>query len=281
MSKTPFAKLYAEKIASLNDQFCFFLLMREELNQELKGLSPAAGKLYSKDVFTKNSYARKIHVTIDTLPKFQNENETLTFGSYFSTSYEVTTGYIEDILSLLGKTNSSTFVLKKGKSPEEILSKSLLASGCTTTATEIIETLSYCRLRRNHFTHLGQSLTPKFNSLITTTGARLNTFWTGSLSQLDFTSTVVDKFKENETIDLIKLLRICIEELDAVISASLDANGLSEYCTRLLFGSQKVRINSVVLDERIRKVKNYIRQKFGVTVSGSQVETYAKTIGIR
>lgn len=281
MQKTPLAKLYTDKIAALNDQLCFFLFTREEFNSKLSQLPLNAQHQYSSQIFVHNKYSQKIYVQINKLAKFQRDNETLTYGSYFSTAYEVVTGYIDSILELISKTNGAAFQLKIKKTPEDTLFASLLASNCALPPNELKHTLSYCRLRRNHFTHLAESLKPQFQNLISNEGGNLNSYWSTTVTALDFADTSVDIFEEVETIDLIKLLRICVIELDQIIASSLNVHGIVRLATEELYAAHKVRLNRLIQEERNRKVRSFVKRKYGISIAESQAGPYTSTIGVR
>jgi hypothetical protein len=199
-----------------------------------------------------------------------------------SASYETTAaGYISAALDLLKSTNAKSFVLKKKTTPEETYWETLSASGCTTPATELRSTLSYIRLRRNHFIHLASSLAPNLASLIKNQGKTLNRYWHPAIRELDFTSVAIPDFRERESIDVLMLLRLIIQTLDEHLASQLAPAGVIELVTSQPFSSQPSRINADILKDRIRKIRSVLQQNFGFKGPLSDIENAARRIGVR
>lgn len=279
--KTSILNIYLNNLANLNDQFCFYLFNREELNQKLKNFSVNTKDLFTTDLFSQNQYAPKIHVTIEKIPQFQSEHQTLNFGAYFSFSYELASSYLEDLIELISKINSSTYVGNSKREPELRFKKVLSDSGYGLPQIELIETLSYCRLRRNYFTHVLDTMNNKFLDIVNNRGISLNTFWNNSISNLDFTDKNVDEFKESETFELIKLLRIIVQELDTYVANLLNPVGISEYISHQTYDKNKSRINEDVVKQRKSKVRSLGKQLFGITLSDIDMDNAVRTIGIK
>lgn len=279
--KTILLKKYIDRLASLNDQLCFFQFNRNELNKRLNEFGPNIGALYTPDLFANNSMAPRINVTIDELPKFQELNEKFTFGAYISTSYEVTSYYLRDSLELLNQFNPSSFIPTNDNQLEEKYLLTLNSSGCTLPRRELIDTIKYIRLRRNLFTHIADAISSQLENLIDTHGVALNSYWSNALTDLDFTNKDVLNFQEGETIDLLKLLRIIVETLDSHLASNLSTNGMITYLAQELFASKPQRINADVIKERIRKIKTLGETVFGATLIDSDIEPIVKVIGKR
>jgi hypothetical protein len=266
MQKTPLKPRYLSALAALNDQLCYSLFARNQLRATFENFNISdAGHLFLKSVFAKNHYAPKINIRIDQVQTFESEHERTSFGAYVSTSYETTaSGYIFAALDLLQSTNAASFVRKEKKTPEDTYWNSLSASGCTTPAPELRLTLSYIRQRRNHFIHLGSSLTQTLTNLIQNQGSALNRYWRPTIRELDFTSTTVTYFGERESIDLLMLLRIVIQRLDRHLASQLPPGGVIELVTSQLFASQPSRINADVLSNRVSKDQFRAQARFWI-----------------
>src|SRR5689334_22589779 len=112
-NKTPLLPIINKKLAALNDQFCFYLFLEHEFKQQLSDFSPVVSRLFTSDVFAKNVYAPKIHVKIEKIPEFQERSRSFTFGSYFSTSYEIVSDYLDtSSLNLLQQIILTSYELK-------------------------------------------------------------------------------------------------------------------------------------------------------------------------
>lgn len=278
--KTPLQNLYLDRLAALNDQLCFYLFNRDELNQKLENFSVKVDSLYTTDLFLKNRYAPKIHVNLKKLPEFQRKHETLNFGAYFSFSYEFFTGYIAAASSLIQEINSSSLTANEQKNDIETKFKTLIGkAGIGTPADAYFDTLTYCRLRRNFFTHISNTISTKFLELINDQGPILNLFWTSSISELDFSNNRINEFKEIETIDLIKILRISLEEIDNFIGSTLKKEGIAAHLANKLYSSNPSRINSDVIVKRKAKIAALGKRDFGIVLSDSEMDLAARTIG--
>lgn len=280
--KTPIFDTYSQKLIDLNDQLCFFLFNREEMNQKLQNFTAAANPLFTTDLFSQNIYAQKIHVTFEKLPEFQSRNQTLNFGAYFSFTYEFLSGYIDDIIKLFIEHNGIVFSESEMKKDVEKRLKLLIDKiGATAPSLEYFDTISYFRLRRNYFTHVLKELNSKFIHIVQIKGASLNSFWSNSIQELDFTNDSVDAFLENETIELIKIQRIILEEIDQILAPLLSKKAVAKCICENLYSKNPTRINLLIINQRKVTVKSYARQYLGVILTDNDIEEFATTIGRR
>ncbi len=279
--KTALLGKYIDRLAALNDQLCFFQFNRNELNKRLIDFGPNARSLYTPDVFAQNPMASRINVTLDDLPTFQTLNQTFTFGAYISTSYEVVSHYIQDSLELLNVINPSTFQLIQDRQLEEKYFLTLASSGCTAVPREVIDTIKYIRQRRNHFTHLNDSLSNEISNLITNSGTALNAYWSTAVSDLDFTSMDILTFEEDETIDILKLLRIIVQTLDSNLASNFSDTGVATFLANREFAPKPQRLNKDIVGQRIKKIKNLSNTEFGINLSDNVIDPIVRTIGRR
>lgn len=277
--KTFLIKKYIDRLASLNDQLCFFQFNRNELNKRLNDFGSKAGELYTPDLFAENAMAPRINVTIKELSRFQKLNEKFTFGAYISTSYEVASYYLQDSLEVLKRFNPNSYVVTNDNQLEEKYFLTLNSSSCTLPSRELIDTIKYIRLRRNLFTHIADSISAPMKNLIQTQGANLNSYWSHTLNSLDFESTNVLDFGEEETIDILKLLRIIVETLDANLASNLSKEGIITFLAQEQFASKPQKLNTVVVKERTRKIKVLGQATFGVNLIDSDIEPIVSVIG--
>jgi hypothetical protein len=280
MNKSPIRKVFVDNLVSLNDQLCFFLFAERELERQLEDFSPAVGKLYTSDVFARNEFAPKIHVTIEKLPDFQNRNRTFTFGTYFSTSYEVASEYYDSALALIEACYPNKLqrvakgINKKGQkatlSIENAYYETLKASGCVLPDLEVIHTLSYIRFRRNTFIHIGDELSEFFQDLITSRGVDLNKYWGSALRRIDFTSTAVFRFEKDETIELLKLLRIIIERLDDALVKSLNPKWILKNFIAEEYRKKPFKLSPQSSKEFAKKIKKMVQIEFGLICTAEE-----------
>jgi hypothetical protein len=284
MAKTYFLKNHIDKIDTLNDQLWYYLFTTEELNRQLSQFSDTAKENFTTDLFKTNPYSHRIHVTVSSIPRHQRENKNATFGAYFSTCYEIISQYIKTSFDTLRAFNSLTSYIWDGrKSPEKNLNTLLTREGLATINLNIVNTITYLRQRRNHYTHIIEVPNPPLAGFLTATCPSLNAFWraNGTIVHLDFTKTLVRDFTLDETIELIKLLRICLTEMDNHIAGLLNTNGIIEFLVKRTYGSQSSRLNSFTLQQRINRIKNMTRNEFGLTIADGQIQPFASSIGIK
>ena len=278
--KTILLNKYISKLAVLNDQLCFFLFSKEELQKKLIEFSGNIDQFYTTDLFTKNKYAKKLHIRIKKLSEFQSKNQTIALASYFSTSYELVTGYLKASQDLLSKINPASYNLQNRRSPESSYKATMISSGCSVPPTEIINTLKYLRLRRNHFIHLNDSISPYFKNYLQQQGASLNAFWNPSIN-IDFTNENILTFEENESIELLKILRIVVQELDKYLASNLDPQGIIKLLTEMKYSSKPQTINTIIVRKRITKIKMEGKIYFGICLIDADIKPIVESIGIR
>jgi hypothetical protein len=270
--KTILLEKYTTRLANLNDQLCFFQFNRKELDKRLLEFGPKVNDLFTTDLFSTNSMAPRIHVKIGELPSFQDQNQKFTFGSYISTSYEVFSYYLKDSLDLLSKINSTTYRQTNDNQIEEKYNLTLGSSGIPMIQSEIINTIKYFRLRRNHFTHLSEVIDTQLNDLISNQGSVLNTFWSHTINKLDFTCLSIFTFGEQETIEILKLLRIITEILDLNLSPNLSHHGIAEYLAQNEYSSITQWKNIDLISQRTKKIKDLALRHFDVNIANYIIE---------
>ncbi|WP_259070337.1 hypothetical protein HDF24_14660 [Mucilaginibacter sp. X4EP1] len=283
MIKTEYQAPYLKRIDALNDQLWYFLFTSEELNRKLSSFSNKAKEAYTTDLFHDNQFSQRLYVKAIDLQAHQDQNKLITFGAYLSTCYEITTNYIKDIFDKLKTINGLTYVWSDTE-PEKKLKSLYTTSGLVFTPEYLLKTLTYIRLRRNHFTHLILTPNSKLTGFISANGNALNAQWrtTGVVSSIDFTSTTnVAEFQQDEAIELIKLIRICIIAIDQFVGSTLDKNGFITSIVKKEYGHLKTRRNSLIIDERKKKIVNIAKAKFDLIVTESEVEPFVNTIGMR
>jgi hypothetical protein len=284
MAKTYFLKNHIAKIDALNDQLWYYLFATDELNRQLNSFSDKAKDNFTIDLFKTNPHSTRIHVKVSSLPKHQKENKNLTFGAYFATCYEISSKYLRTAFDTLKTFNSLTlYNWDNRKEPEKNLISLLNKEGLLVPNVNITDTFTYLRLRRNHFTHIIETPNPKLSGFITATCPSLNTYWqnSGSISNLDFTKSLIRDFTQEETIELIKLVRICIQEIDKHISSLLNVNSVIEHIVKREYDGKTAKLNPYTLKQRVDKIIYFGKTDLGLTWTNTQIEPYATTIGVK
>jgi hypothetical protein len=283
MPKTPLQDPTVARLAALNDQLCFFLLLEHQLLDRLKDFSPSISANYTAEVFARNPYASRIHVTLDKLPRFQLENRALTFAAYFSLSYEVASGYFEDaeelVKALLGPPPQPIGNVNGG--PEDRYRVVLQRYGLAPLPRLFLETMSYLRYRRNAFAHLGASPQQVFVTFATTNGAALNADWSGRAAPVDFTVATVASLAEEETISSLKVFREIVQGLDEHLGSQLPIANVVESIAAAEFDAKPTRINSDVIAFRKGMLAARLQRDFGLMAGDAVLDAAARRHGVR
>lgn len=271
--RTPFLSIINKKLAALNDQFCFYLFLEQEFEQQLSDFSPVVSRLYTSDVFANNLYAPKIHIKLEKIPEFQERSKSFTFGAYFSTSYEIVSDYLDNSsLNLLQQIIPTSYNLVRDGQIERQFFNTLQASGCNLPAQELIQTLTYIRLRRNYFIHLDDAILNRLSQYIATYGTVLNTYWASTITKLDFTNLDIHEFSTNETIDLLKLLRIITEILDQTIASSLSTENVLLHLAEQFKPTSRQKLNSEIIQQLAQRLKKKAELDYGLESTIEQAQ---------
>lgn len=261
---------YSKGLSDLNDQLCYFLFSTEEINRKLADFNLEAIDLYTKDLFSQNSESPRINVKVKDLPLFKKTNEKLTFGSYFSTSYELFAYYLDDLLSYLKEIDESFIICKNNRIEVEFIESINDYINSNSIREEILLTIKYLRLRRNHFIHLNEGLSGELSKLITDSGENLNAYWKESISTLDFADIDILNYSKQNTIDLLKLLKILLDIIDDFISSNLN----EELVLNNFISKQPKMPNVLEKDNYIRKIRTHFNQQFNGDKTISEITNF-------
>jgi hypothetical protein len=270
-------------LANLNDQYSFFLFLEYQFNEQLQSLSSSKLSQYTSQAYNRNPFGPRIHVRIGKLPSFLQANRGASFGAYLSTSYEVAAGFTERARKFLQTTNASTLVIpEKGREgPERYYRRVLTASGYPLPPEGLSDTMTFIRHRRNAIVHLSATPNPTYQGFARSVGPSLNAYWKNSKVKVDFAMPTVGPPSESDSLDLIKLLRVVTQKLDAHLASIVDVSELINSVANELFGTEKVRMNLLVREKRIPKLRAKLISDFGFSGSSPAIETAASTVGIR
>lgn len=279
MKKTPIRTDTLRIIANLNNQLCFFLLMESELISRLEDFGPGIQSAYMTDLFSKNPHAEKIHVRLSQVPTILIENRYSTFGAYFSTTYEIASGFFPKALELLQETTGIDSVKREKEGPESHYRRDLTHRGMIDLPERALGTFSYCRYRRNAFIHQDNLANNNFLDFVKNKGHFLNSAWSTSKGDIDFSKSTIESLSQGETIDMIKLLRISIEDLDAHLCSVVEPLNLIQLIVRQEFSHSAAPINSDVLKQRAKKVISKLMYEYELEVTLVDATTALKSNG--
>lgn len=273
--KTPLRNLYIDRLAEVNDQLCYFHFVDEELRQVLNQGSFDEADM-TTDVFPDNPFSSRIHVKIGSLGGFRERSRASVAGTSVAFGVEHLLSFLDDLLDLKCRVSGLDKIENDADSIEDYLSKCLTNWGVTLASptTDFLKTVRYLRLRRNHIAHVRDSLTDGFEQFIRQNSHHLNKFWNArtSMPGFDFADQNVASFSEDEAYTCMKLLRVCVEEIDSLVADTLSQADL------ILFEETAVLANDPQIKnqmERIgRKVRRRLIQDFGVDMKPEFVESH-------
>jgi hypothetical protein len=140
----------------------------------------------------------------------------------------------------------------------------------------LINTLKYLRLRRNHFIHAtDDALSAEMTKLIRHSSSQLQAYWSGksSILGLSFLSTNIGTFTPDEGITLIKLVRVCIEEIDAYIASFVKVEQvIRDINLQLLKKRPELKeLTQHSVDRRIRKIRKRAMELYGINSTYKEI----------
>ncbi len=234
MPKTSLKNFYLDRIASINDQFCYFNFADIQLNESIEGIPKEDYSKRTTELFRSNVNARRIDIEFENLLEFRLEAKQTISGVSVSFGFEQILYYLKDVTKLKIEISSTQESPTKADAPEERLYENLIIWGSDNPEPIIFKTLKYLRFRRNHILHKRSDLTPDFKKLLRVEGRNLNNYWRSNdnFKELDFSSVNVDVFTEEEVYCCMSLLRICLQEIDGMVADTLSKADLIKYVTR-------------------------------------------------
>jgi hypothetical protein len=272
-TKTPFRKNHLEALAQVNDQICFVLFLDAHVGPELQQLAAERPAEYTPVVFPENPFAERIYVSMDKLVRFRNAQVITSLGVSFSFAVEQLLLYIESTMRHWVEINGVAF--KIDEPIDACLNDRAARYAEVTVDSKLIKTVKYLRLRRNHVIHAASEPSAELVKTLKYDGPILQNHWEAktTVAGVNFSSDAVRTFSADETISLVKVMRICIEELDDFLSKELNAASLLKSLDSDLLRRQGELKNKgpVIAARRVRKVKKRAFELYGLTATAEDV----------
>lgn len=279
ITKTPHRNRYTADIAKVNDQICFYLFVDAELKAKLDLIPTSALANYTPQFFPGNPYSARIHVPLEKLELFRTAQRIQTLGMGFSFAVERLLDYIEETIVHWATVNG--IALKIIEPIDECLDDFCAKNTKSPLDVNLIKTIKYLRLRRNNFIHQAASPTAECTKLIKNDGTKLQSYWAAktTVPGVSFSSSNLSVFDSDETITFLKVMRVCIEELDATLAPNINATAIAKILhDDLLMRQPELRPDTKVNHEvRIRKVKKRAKELHGLSATTTEI---ASALGI-
>lgn len=271
-TKTPIRNVHMRALASVNDQLCLTLFMHEDVAarwQELATLRPTE---FTSEVFPDNEFAERIHVPMTSLLSFRDAQLNTSLGVSFAFAVEQLLLFIEAVLRHWGDIAETPITLAD---PIDETLKQHLVTHTVPIEPLLLRTVKYLRLRRNHVIHGATELSSEYSKLLKHDAPGLQRFWEArsSIPGLIFGDKSPTTFSPSETITLVKLVRVCLEEIDTSVAGLLRPNWIFRSINAgLLKDRHELRVrNPVVVGRRIRKIKHHSGSMYGLHVQASDI----------
>ena len=271
-TKTPIRNVHMRALASVNDQLCLTLFMHEDVAarwQELATLRPTE---FTSEVFPDNEFAERIHVPMTSLLSFRDAQLNTSLGVSFAFAVEQLLLFIEAVLRHWGDIAETPITLAD---PIDETLKQHLVTHTVPIEPLLLRTVKYLRLRRNHVIHGATELSSEYSKLLKHDAPGLQRFWEArsSIPGLIFGDKSPTPFSPSETITLVKLVRVCLEEIDTSVAGLLRPNWIFRSINAgLLKDRHELRVrNPVVVGRRIRKIKHHSGSMYGLHVQASDI----------
>jgi hypothetical protein len=272
-TKTPLRNIHMRALASVNDQLCLTLFMHEDAAtrwQELATLRPTE---FTSEVFPDNEFAERIHVPMTRLLSFCDAQLNTSLGVSFAFAVEQLLLFIEAVLRHWGDIAEASVTL--ADPIDETLAQPLATHSTVPIDPLLLKTVKYLRLRRNHVIHGATELSHEYSKLLKHDAPGLQRFWEArsSIPGLNFGAKSPTTFSPSETITLVKLVRVCLEEIDSSVAGQLQPNWIFRSINlELLKDRHELRVkNPVVVGRRIQKIKHHSGAMYGLHVQATDI----------
>jgi hypothetical protein len=273
VTKTPHRNAHLVALAKTNDQLCFFLFADAELEPKLAVVSAEKSAEFTTKVFPANPYAERIHVTVKELAAFRAAQISQTLGMSLSFAVEQLLVYVEQAVLHWAEINK--LQIKITDPIEDCLADFCKVNAKLALSIWLPKTIKYLRLRRNHYIHLAEDPSAELAKFLKYDAPGLQAHWLSrtSMPGLSFSSGAITTFGPDESITLIKIMRVCIEDLDAYLAPHIDATTLAKNLhTELLQRQPELRPNIPAnLERRVRKVKKRAKEIHGLSATREEI----------
>jgi len=272
-TKMPHRNELLSALARVNDQVCFVLFLDSHVGPELQQLAADRPRDFTPTVFPNNMFAERIYVPVGRLPQFRSEQLITSLGVSFAFAVEQLLLYIEIAIRHWVEVNGITCQITE---PIDACLQSCVVKGAKKAIdSNLIKTVKYLRLRRNHVIHAASELTAEFVKSLKYDGPVLQKHWGAktTIQAVDFSSDAVRTFTADETISLIKLVRICVEEIDNFLAGELEGEQVLKLLERDLLDRQpelKAK-GPAIAARRVRKVKKRAFELYALSAKTLEV----------
>ncbi len=255
---------FESKLEDMNDQLCYFLFSDTEVARVLSEVKENLQEEFTTDVFSENEFSKRLHIKIKALPDFRAKAFHTLVSMSVIASVEYLLNYIEEIEEFRSKVMPSVHDGIENSKPEEQIKQKLTNWLDKEPESEIIKTIAYLRLRRNHIAHVEEDMNGVFSTLIKNDSNNLNKYWLKQATELnsfDFSHKSYAEFEANEIFALINLSRVCMRKIDAMMLSTIPEENIAKYVLPVFLANNK--LNSLTTDAKSRKFEAFLLHQYG------------------
>lgn len=279
VNKTPFRKRYTDQIQASADHIWYFLFSDQELSQHIDSLADKDREKYTTEIFPLNKYGERIHRKIVDLNEFRKNNHRIIVNGSFISAYEFFVSYGDDVENFRGIVSPSEYDNIKDDVPEDQLYNKLIEWGADSICQNYTKTMTYFRFRRNHAAHVRISRSAGFDRFIARESEKLNVFWNNKTKNpfsLDFCEADIMSSDISEGLSAFYFVRICIEEIDKLLAATISLNEVIEHeIKEMLVKNPNSKGNIDVIS---RKLRTILVTRYGEKIDAENVAVHVRAI---
>ncbi|AJK45381.1 hypothetical protein [Burkholderia plantarii] len=278
-TKTPYRNEFLNALAQVNDQMCFVLFLDSYVGPDLQRLAADRPTQYTPEVFPENPFAKRIRVNMGKLLTFRSAQVVTALGVSFAFSVEQLLLYVESTIRHWAQING---VACQMTDPiDACLSDCAAKNAKGKIEKNLIRTVKYLRLRRNHVIHAASEPSSELVKSLRFDGPKLQKYWESrtTIPGVNFSSEAVREFSPDETIALIKLVRICVEDIDEFLAKELDIKRVLAWLDKdLLARHPELRAKgATIAARRVRKIKKRVYELYSLRATSSDI---AQVLGV-
>lgn len=272
-NKTPHRNKFLNALAQVNDQMCFVLFLDSHVGPELQQYAISRPTEYTPAVFPKNPFAQRIRVNMSKLLTFRGDQVVTALGVSYAFSVEQLLLHIESAMQHCAQINDVTCQITE---PIDACLHNYSAKNAKETIdSNLVKTVKYLRLRRNHVIHTASEPSSELKKTLKYDGPVLQKYWESrtKIPGINFSSEAVRSFSSDEAISLIKLVRICVEEIDEFLAKELDGRSVLKWVDKDLLSHQpELRAKGpAIVERRVRKVRKKVFELYALHATSTEI----------
>lgn len=280
MKRTPVGAKFTRQLNTVNDQLCFSMFQKWELEQTLESLAAAKSGEYTPQVFEGNPFSKRIYRKISELRLFSDDSVQVAIRMSVIAGAEYCLAYIEEIEEFRKSLTSTQIDEVRHDMAEEQLRQKVAAWTGRAPEAGYFLTLGFFRLLRNHYAHLNDAPSSAFAKYLRSHAKDLNQFWDNGVTDLgglDFKLVVTNQLDSNSAFGAMNVMRISLQCIDAIVVETLS---IDDAVRSVLQSVPRTRsISARPIEQIVSKIRGQLRAEWGWEVSETDVRLCLEGLG--